>query len=270
MKMFMVIGGALLAVIACPLLSTASAAETPGSILERSVEYEHDGTLCEGFLAYDEAMEGPGPGVIVIHEWNGINPQILERCRMLARLGYVAFAADIYGKGVRPATREESAQQATIYRKDRTLMRNRANAALSAIRKVPQVDPAKVAAIGYCFGGGVALELARSGADILGAVSFHGNLDTPDPKIARQIRAKILVLHGAADPHVPMEQVQAFREEMEQAGIDWQLVMYGGAVHSFTNPGAGNDPSRGSAYDEKADQRSWLAMQSLFSEIFKP
>lgn len=270
MKILMVLCVVLLVGLSGMLSSPLSADETAANIVERTVEYEHDGTLCEGFLAYDEVMEGPRPGVIVIHEWNGINPQILERCRMLAGMGYVAFAADIYGKGVRPTTREESAQQATIYRKDRELMRNRANAALSAIRKVPQVDPAKVAAIGYCFGGGVALELARSGADILGAVSFHGNLDTPDPKIARQIRAKILVLHGAADPHVPMEQVQGFREEMEAAGVDWQLVMYGGAVHSFTNPGAGNDPSRGSAYDEKADRRSWVAMQSFFSEIFKP
>ena len=241
-----------------------------GALVEKAVEYAEGDATPEGFHVYDDASDGERPGILIIHQWTGLTDYAKGRARQLAELGYNVFAADIYGKGVRPATREESAQQATIYRKDRTLMRNRANAALSAIRKVPQVDPAKVAAIGYCFGGGVALELARSGADILGAVSFHGNLDTPDPKIARQIRAKILVLHGAADPHVPMEQVQAFREEMEQAGIDWQLVMYGGAVHSFTNPGAGNDPSRGSAYDEKADQRSWLAMQSFFSEIFKP
>jgi dienelactone hydrolase len=237
-------------------------------VKEMLLEYDHQGTVCEGFVAYDEVMEGKRPGVIVVHEWNGINPQILERCRLLAKLGYVAFAADIYGKGIRPSNREESAKQAGIYRSDRPLMRSRANAALSEIRKLPQVDAARIAVMGYCFGGGVALEQARSGADILGAVSFHGNLDTPDPDDAKNIRAKILVLHGAADPHVPTEQVQAFQQEMESAGVDWQLVMYGHAVHSFTNPGAGDDPSRGSAYNEKADRRSWEAMQTFFIELF--
>lgn len=237
-------------------------------IAERYLDYEHEGVALEAFLAWDEGMEGKRPGIIVVHEWNGINPQILGRCRMLAEMGYVAFAADIYGKGVRPQTREESAHQAGIYRGDRGLMRGRANAALAEIRKLPQVDAGRVATIGFCFGGGVALEQARSGADILGAVSFHGNLDTPDPEDGKNITAKILVLHGAADPAVPMEQVLAFRDEMEEAGVNWQLNMYGHAVHSFTNPDAGDDPSRGSAYDEQADRRSWEAMARFFEELF--
>jgi len=210
-------------------------------------EYRSEGAILEGFLAWDGSLEGKRPGVIVVHEWNGINPQILERCRMLAKKGYVAFAADIYGKGIRPQTTEDSAKQAGIYRGDRPLMRRRINAAFDEIRKLPQVDPAMIATMGYCFGGGVALEHARSGADIQGAVSFHGNLDTPDPGDAKNIRAKILVLHGAADPHVPMEQVMDFRREMEDGGVDWQLNMYGHAVHSFSNPNAGKDPSTGSA-----------------------
>lgn len=258
-----------IALILCLGFSPAGIAAIGEPVVrEMPLEYEHQGTVCQGFVAYDEVLEGKRPGVIVIHEWNGINPQILERCRMLAKLGYVAFAADIYGKGIRPATAKESAQQAGIYRADRALMRARANAALEEIRKLPQVDPEKIAVMGYCFGGGVALEQARSGAAILGAVSFHGNLDTPAPEDAKNIRGKILVLHGAADPHVPLEQVLAFREEMETAGVDWQLVMYGHAVHSFTNPGAGDDPSRGAAYNEKADHRSWEAMKTFFAEIF--
>lgn len=260
-------------IICLGLLATAFLI-LPGSTTTREVairemflEYDHRGTVCEGFVAYDGAMKDQRPGVIVIHEWNGINPLIQKRCRMLAELGYVAFAADIYGKGIRPPTREEAARQAGIYRADRTLMRARANAALTEIRKLPQVDPKRIAVMGYCFGGGVALEQARSGADVLGAVSFHGNLDTPDPQDAQNISGKILVLHGADDPHVPMEQVQAFRQEMETAGVDWQLVMYGHAVHSFTNPDAGNDPSLGSAYNEKADRRSWVALKNFLEEV---
>lgn len=257
----------LVAIVLVMLLATASGGGAT-MINEKYHEYTHNGTVLEGFIAWDEDIEGERPGIIVVHEWNGINPQILQRCRMLAELGYFAFAADIYGKGVRPQNREESAKQATIYRKDRSLMRARINAALDEIRKFPRVYTDRIATMGYCFGGGVALEQARSGVDIQGAVSFHGNLDTPDLKDAGNITAKILVLHGAADPHVPMEQVMTFRKEMEDAGVDWQLVMYGHAVHSFTNPGAGDDPSSGSAYDEKADLRSWEAMISFFEELF--
>jgi len=159
----------------------------------------------------------------------------------------VAFGADIYGKGVRPATTEEAAKQAGIYRADRALMRARARAALDRLKAEEHVDPARVAAIGYCFGGGTVLELARSGAEVAGVVSFHGNLDTPNAADAKQIRGKVLVCHGADDPYVPAEQIAAFQKEMREAGVDWQMVSYGGAVHSFTNPDAGSDPSRGVA-----------------------
>lgn len=255
-------------ILAFILLFSRTSGGEASMINEKYHEYSHDGTVLEGFIAWDEEIEGKRPGVIVIHEWNGINPQILQRCRMLAELGYFAFAADIYGKGVRPKNREESAKQATVYRKDRALMRERANTALKEIRKLAQVDPERIATIGYCFGGGVALEQARSGADTRGAVSFHGNLDTPNPKDAENISAKVLVLHGVADPHVPMEQVIDFRREMEEAGVDWQLIMYGHAVHSFTNPGAGDDPSSGVAYNADADHRSWGAMKLFFEELF--
>ena len=250
--------------------SLLSAGGGEGAMInEEYVEYLHEGAVLEGFVCYDESMEGIRPGVIVISEWTGINEYTLERCRMLAEFGYVAFAADIYGKGVRPSSREEASRQATIYRSDRPLMRARINAALAEIRKHPMTDTARIATIGYCFGGGAALEHARSGADILGAVSFHGNLDTPDPKDAEKIKASILVLHGASDPLVPMSQVESFRDEMDRAGVDWQLVMYGGAVHSFTNPSSGSDPSGGVAYDQLADIRSWEAMMLFFEEIFE-
>ena len=180
----------------------------------------------------------------------------------------MAFGADIYGKGIRPATPEAAGREAGKYRSDRKLLRARAQAGLAELRRQPLVDPGRLAAIGYCFGGTTVLELARSGADLLGVVSFHGGLDTPTPEDAKNIRAKVLALHGADDPHVPPQQVAAFQDEMRKGGVDWQMVIYGGAVHSFTNPDSGNDPSKGVAYNEKADRRSWEAMRVFFAEIF--
>ncbi|HET6420705.1 MAG TPA: dienelactone hydrolase family protein, partial [Geobacteraceae bacterium] len=192
------------------------------------------------------------------------------RVEQLARLGYVAFGADIYGKGIRPATPEAAAREAAKYRgADRSLLRERGLAGLDELRKQPNVDAGRLAAIGYCFGGTAVLELARSGADLKGVVSFHGGLDTPNPADARNIRAKVLVFHGADDPHVPPPQVAAFQEEMRKGGVDWQMVFYGGAVHSFTNPDSGNDLSKGVAYNEKADRRSWEAMKLFLAEIFR-
>jgi len=246
------------------LLSTAHA-----EIRTEAVDYKDGDVVLEGYLAYDDAATGKRPGVLVVHEWTGLNDYTKMRARELAELGYVAFALDMYGKGIRPQTSEEAAKQATIYRSDRQLMRHRATVGLNQLLDNEMVDPGKVAAIGYCFGGGTVLELARGGADIGGVVSFHGNLDTPNPADAKNIKAKVLVCHGAADPHVPMEQVEAFRDEMDNAGVDWQLIMYGGAVHSFTNPNSGDDPSRGVAYNAAADRRSWQLMQSFFNEIFE-
>jgi dienelactone hydrolase len=166
----------------------------------------------------------------------------------------------MYGKGIRPETNDEARKQATIYRSDRALMRARAGAGLAWLKAHSRVDPARTAAIGYCFGGGTVLEMARGGADLKAVVSFHGNLDTPDPADAKNIRAKVLVLHGAADTSVTMEHVVAFSEEMEAAKVvDWQLVVYGGAVHAFTHPGP--------RYHELAARRSWAAMEALFGEV---
>jgi dienelactone hydrolase len=226
-----------------------------------TVDYRHEDVALSGYLAEPGNLDGWAPGVVIIHAWMGLGEFEKEQARRLAEMGYVAFCLDMYGKGVRPKNREEASEQATIYRSDRALLRARAAAGLAELKKNPRVDPSRVAAMGYCFGGGSALELARGGARLGGAVSFHGNLDTPDPTHAANIRAKILVLHGAADPVVPPEQVLAFQEEMSAADVDWQLVSYGGAVHGFTHVGS-------ESYHPDAARRAWHAMSAFFEEIF--
>ncbi|MDD5583670.1 MAG: dienelactone hydrolase family protein [Candidatus Omnitrophica bacterium] len=233
-----------------------------------TIEYKQGDTILEGYLAYDDSLKGKVPAVLIVHEWTGPGPYVKNRAQQLAGLGYVAFAVDVYGKGVRPKDKKEAGIQAGIYRANRPLMRQRVNAGLQELKKYKFVDSTRIAAIGYCFGGGAALELARSGAGIAGVVSFHGNLDTPYPEDAKNIKAKILVCHGADDPAVPEQQLAAFEKEMRAAKVDWQTNIYGNAVHSFTNPGSGNNPSSGAAYNEQADKRSWEAMKSFFNEIF--
>lgn len=233
-----------------------------------TVEYKHGDTTLEGYLAYDDSAEEKMPGVLIVHEWTGIGPYVQRRARQIASLGYAGFAVDIYGKGIRPKDAKEASGQAGIYRSDRGLMRERVKAGLEELKKHGSVDPERIAAIGYCFGGGVVLELARSGADIAGVVSFHGDLNTPDPQDAKNIRAKILVCHGADDPYVTPDDADAFRDEMRSGGCDWQMNIYGNAVHSFTNPDSGNDRSKGAAYNKEADERSWEAMKEFFAEIF--
>jgi dienelactone hydrolase len=190
------------------------------------------------------------------------------RARRLAELGYVAFVADVYGKGVRPANAKEAGAIAGSFKADRTKLRSRVAAGLEALKSSGKADPTRLAAIGYCFGGTAVLELARSGADVAGVVSFHGGLDSPRPADGRNIRAKVLVLHGADDPFVPMADIAAFQRELRDARVDWQMVFYGGAVHSFTHADAGTDVSSGAAYDETADRRSWQAMMAFFGELF--
>jgi dienelactone hydrolase len=246
---------------------SVSAAEA--KVHTETVTYKHGDTTLEGFLAYPEEGTSRLPGVLVVHDWSGPGAYSQRRAEQLAEAGYVAFAIDMYGKGVRPTTTEEKAKQAGIYRSDRALMRARARAGLDVLLANPRVDTKRVAAIGYCFGGGTALELARSGAPVAGVVSFHGSLDTPNPADAKAIKAKILVCHGADDPYVPVEQVAAFQKEMKDAGVDLQFISYSGAVHAFTQKEAGNDNSKGAAYNEEADQRSWQAMRDFFAEIFR-
>jgi dienelactone hydrolase len=232
------------------------------------VEYKQGDTVLQGYLAYDDSLKGKVPGILVVHEWTGLGTYVQRRAKEIAGLGYVAFCADIYGKGIRPKNAKEAAAQAAIYRTDRALMRQRAQAGLEELKKCRFTDPKRLAAMGYCFGGGVALELARSGAELAGVVSFHGNLDTPHPEDAKNIKAKVLVLRGADDPYVPEEQAVAFEDEMRAAKVDWEMVVYGNAVHAFTNPESGGDNSKGAAYNQEADLRSWKAMEDFYEEIF--
>ena len=253
--------------IICALLCLAVTAEA--AVKTRIVEYKQGDTVLEGYLAWDDAKSAKRPGVLVVHEWTGINDHIRQRTEMLAKLGYVAFAADIYGKGVRPAVAADAAKIAGIYKNDRALMRARARAGLEELKIQKFVDPQRLAVIGFCFGGTSVLELARDGADVKGIVTFHGGLSTPTPQDARNIKGKVLALHGADDPFVKADEVAAFQDEMRKAHVDWQFVSYGNAVHSFTNIAAGTDNSKGAAYNEKADKRSWQAMKAFFAEIFK-
>ena len=246
-----------------------SSTQASAAIQTKVIEYKDGNQVLEGYLAYDDAIKGKRPGVLVVHEWNGLQDYAKKRTEDLAKLGYVGFAADIYGKGIRPKNPQESAAQAKIYRSDRKLMRSRAIAGLEVLQKNPLTDSKRIAAIGYCFGGGTVLELARSGASVAGVVSFHGNLDTPNPNDAKNIKGRVLVLHGANDPLVPPEQVKGFETEMLQSKVNWQLVSYPGAVHGFTNPESGNDASKGVAYNESADKGSWQVMKGFFQKIFK-
>lgn len=255
-----------IAILAITVFFTAN---SQAAIKTKTIEY-YDGTIkLEGYLAYDDAIKGKAPGVIIVHEWTGLGEYAQRRAREVAALGYVAFAADIYGKGIRAGNPEDAAKLSSIYKADRKLARSRAMAALDELKTMKMVDQKKIAIMGYCFGGMVALELARCGADIVGTVAFHAPLDTPNPMDAGNIKGKVLVLHGADDPNVPAAARTAFEKEMRDAGVNWQMNIYGGAVHSFTNPAAGNDPGKGAAYNEQADQRSWEAMKSFFQEIFK-
>jgi dienelactone hydrolase len=255
------------------LFATLAAASLAGlahaEIKSQLIEYQQGETVCEGALVYDAAKTGLRPGVLIAHQWKGLTAYEKRRAEMLAGLGYVVFCADIYGKGVRADNPQDASKLAGQYKGERPLLRARVNAAFEQLKKQPQVDARRTAAIGYCFGGTTVLELARSGAEVAGVVSFHGGLNTPTPDDAKQIKGKVLALHGAEDPFVPPAEVAAFEEEMRKAGADWQLVAYGGAVHSFTMREAGHDNSKGAAYNAKADQRSWEAMKAFFAEIFR-
>jgi dienelactone hydrolase len=252
------------------LLATSLVTGANAALVEKAIIYQQGGATLEGFHVYDDAVAGKRPAVLVIHQWTGLTEYEKRRSRMLAELGYNVFAADIYGQGIRPQP-PEAGKEAGKFKGDRTLYRARLTAALDWLKADERTDKSKVAAIGYCFGGTGVLELARSGAEIAGVVSFHGGLDAADGMAAAagKIPAKILVLHGADDPFVPAAQVAAFQKEMTDAKADWQMDLYSGAVHAFTQKEAGNDNSKGAAYNEAADRRSWVAMQAFFAELFK-
>ena len=233
------------------------------------VNYKAGDADLQGFLAYDDANAKPRPGVLLVHDWMGVGDYAESRATQLAEMGYVAFAADIYGKGVRPAGPKDAGGLAGKYKSDRALYRERLKAGLDQLTGNKLVAPGQIAAIGYCFGGTGVLELARSGAALKGIVSFHGGLSTPTPEDAKNIHCPVLVLHGADDPFVKPDEVAAFKSEMEKANVKYEFIAYPGAVHSFTRPDAGNDNSKGAAYNAEADKKSWAEMKKFFGEIFK-
>ena len=251
----------LLLVLAAPLSA---------ALVESTVTYRQGDTTLEGFRVHDGAKAGKRPAVLVIHQWTGLSENERRRSRMLAEMGYTVLAADIYGTGIRPKP-PAAGKEAGKYKGDRALFRARLEAALDLLRADPLTDPARIAVIGYCFGGTGALEVARSGAAVAGVVSFHGGLDAPEgmKAAAGKIPAKVLVLHGADDPFVSAAEIAGFQQEMTAAKADCQMVYYSGAVHSFTQTEAGSDPSRGAAYHAPSDRRSWEAMKVFFSEIFR-
>jgi dienelactone hydrolase len=234
-----------------------------GARIETSaVAYDHEGQALEGYAAHDAAITGRKPAVLVIHDWSGLREYPRARAQMLARLGYYAFAADIYGAGRRFDDQEQAAAEAGKYYQDLGLVRARVRAAYDVVAKDPAVDPDRIAVIGYCFGGMAALEFARTGAALRATVSFHGSLITHDPAEVEAITGSLLVLTGGADPVVPDEAVVAFQNELRtRDDLDWQVTVYSGAPHAFTLPGI-------PMYRETADWRSWRALVDLLAEVF--
>jgi len=237
------------------------------SIIANTVAYLDAEIVLEGYFAYDNSISGQRPVVLIHHAWAGRDEFVADKARKLAALGYLAFAADMYGQGVLGTSAEENSRLMQPFIADRGKLQIRLHAALAAVKLLPWADNQRVAAIGFCFGGLCALDLARTGVDIRGVVAFHGLLGAPDNIPQPQIKAKVLALHGHDDPMVTPEQLLAFETEMTKAGADWQVHCYGNTMHAFTNPVA-NDPAFGTVYQANADRRSWQAMQNFLAEIF--
>jgi dienelactone hydrolase len=251
--------------IALALLASASIARA--EIKTQTLEYKDGEATLKGYLAYDDAAQGKRPGVLVVPEWWGVNDYVKSRADQLAGLGYVALVADIYGDGFNTTDAKVAGQKAGEA-KQAGWLRSRGRLAIEQLRKHDRVDPQNVAAIGYCFGGSTVLELARAGEELKGVVSFHGSLDTKQPAQAGQVKAKILVLHGAADPFVPPQQLEAFVKEMKEAKADCQVVQYPEAQHAFTNPDVDKAKLDGAKYNKVADEQSWQAMRQFFRDLF--
>jgi len=233
----------------------------------QTVDYKVGDTTLEGYLAYDDSFQGKRPGILVVHEWTGLGKFAKSKADDMAKLGYVAFAADIYGKGVRPEKVEDCMATSSIYYKNRALFRKRVNAGLDQLKQNPMVDTNNLGAMGYCFGGAAVLELGRCGAPVKGIVTFHGGLDNPTPADAKNIKAKVLINQGGADGFT-LPSLPAFEKEMKDAGVDYKIITYPDAQHSFTNPDA-KGQLKGALYNKSADKKSWKAMTEFFKEIFK-
>ncbi len=254
------------------LAMAAAAVPAHAKIVGKNVEYSAQGVTLKGYLAYDSAIKVKSPGILVVHEWWGLNDYARKRARMLAGLGYTALAVDMYGEGKTASHPDDAGKFSSEVMKNFDTAKARFAAGEEFLKKQPTVDPTRIAAIGYCFGGGVVLNMARQGADLKGVVSFHGMLGAVKPAEPGAIKAKLLVLHGGDDKFTTPEQIAAFKDEMTKAGADYQFIVYPGALHSFTNPDAtayGKKFKIPLAYNKKADQESWDAMKKLLGEVLK-
>jgi len=237
------------------------------SISTRMVEYQDRDLVLEAYMAWDDTVSDSNPAVLIAHAWGGRSEHEEHRAEQLAELGYVGFALDLYGKGVRGASREENAALMKPLLDDRTVLQRRMKLALDACRKQKEVDSSRIAAMGFCFGGLCVLDLARTGADVRGVASFHGLFGRPGNTDGNNISARVLVLHGWEDPMATPDQVLGLAEELTSMGADWQIHAYGNTMHAFTNKAA-NDPEFGTVYDATADKRSWQSLQLFLAEIF--
>lgn len=244
------------------------------AIVAEPVEYSDGETVMNGYLAYDDAVKGRRPGILVVHEWWGHNDYARKRAEMLAGLGYTALAVDMYGEGKVAAHPQEAGEFAGAVKEQfATSGKNKFLAAMGILKNHPTVDAERIGAIGYCFGGSTVLQMARYGVDLKGVVSFHGGLGTDAPAKPGMVKAKILVAHGEDDSFISPEEIQAFKQEMETAGVDYRFISYPGAVHSFTNPDADKIAAEFGlpiAYNKAADEQSWKDMQAFFQKVFKP
>lgn len=272
MKLPTLVALASLGLLAAALPTPALAAPRAPTITETPVTWTEDGVEFAGRYFVDTkraaAAKGHLPAVLVVHQWMGPGANEAMRAQKLAELGYAAFVADIYGKDTRPTDAKSAGVAAGRFKGDRALFRARLTSNYKKMLEMKGVDPSKTAAVGYCFGGTGVLELARTGADLKGVVSFHGGLDSTNAEDGKRIKAKVLVLSGADDPYASKPDIEAFIAELNGGGVTWEMTSYSGAVHAFTQKEAGDDPSKGVAYNTRADQRSWTAMKSFLADAF--
>ncbi len=245
----------------------AVASAAPAATKSRAVDYTIGDQAFEGFFVYPHASKGKIPGVLMVHNWLGISDETKKQAERVARLGVAVFAVDIYGKGVRAKGAKDAMALSAKYKNDRKLYRERLMRGLEVLRQQKEVEPGKTIAVGYCFGGTGVIELARAGADVPAIVSFHGGLDSPNPADGKNIKARVIALQGSDDPFVKPADIAAFQNEMRAHHVDWEMTVYGGAVHSFTDTSAGTDPKNGQAYDAKADKRSFEVLTDLLADL---
>jgi dienelactone hydrolase len=241
------------------------------AVVGEEVDYRSGDTVLKGYIAYDDSIRGKRPGVLVVHEWWGHNDYARHRARLLAELGYTALAVDMYGDGKQADHPDDAGKFASAVRNNMPEAEARFRAAMSLLQRHRTVDAERIAAIGYCFGGGIVLEMARRGLDLDAVVSFHGSLGTGEPAQRGRVKGRVLVLNGGADPFVSDEQITAFKQEMTQAGVDYRFISYPGAKHAFTNPGADRFGERFGmplAYHAEADSLSWAEMRRFLQQVF--